>query len=380
MSFYTSKTYSRTAISIDKAIILGIPDGLYAVCLETNKYKIISNDLPTHDIWTVVLKRANGRRKNKCNWKNGRGGCQKAAIGRSEAERRLGTEICSSLSCCLHLAAHILKRLQLQIHLLVGISFCQPSLLLQTALRQKFAGRKTLCFALPYWFENIQGRKSYSGSIIHKKHAETCQILKGEKWHIWEDSDKITQQINGPTWDGLPAQPVTLMLSPKPVAVTSSSDFRDSNTHWLLIPKVETLPPFCLKWFLPHVASRVTLTDCVRAGLRNPGRKCVRQLNPVCVSSFLPYFKSFCFLSAWVTRGTTWNNNFYGTGVDISVCQQGQWTVLEFHIKTLMISKASTLGFLVKFFTWNSVTQPTNAESVSWPKLPPAGTHSLLLI
>lgn len=142
------------------------------------------------------------------------------------------------------------------------------SLLLQTALRQKFAGRKTLCFALPYWFENIQRQEILLWLDYSQKACRDLSDFEGREVTYWEDSDKITQQM-GLHGNGLPACPVTLMLSPKPVAVTSSSDFRE-RAILLTANSPSGDPPFCLKSFLPHFVSRVTLTDCLSAGLRTP--------------------------------------------------------------------------------------------------------------
>lgn len=74
----------------------------------------------------------------------------KVAIGIRETERPFGTEIRGISSCCLHLAAHILKRLQIQTHLLVGLSFCQlQSAAGDSSQTEVFRKKDTLlCFAL----------------------------------------------------------------------------------------------------------------------------------------------------------------------------------------------------------------------------------------
>lgn len=80
-------------------------------------------------------------------------------------------------------------------------------------------------------------------------------------------------------------------------------------------------------------------------------------------------------------RSTTWNNNFYGTGVDISECQQGKLTVLKFHIKTLTTPKAITTGFFGKtlHLKFCNTTIHSDAENPSlFPDQTPSSWNTLI--
>lgn len=103
--------------------------------------------------------------------------------------------------------------------------FVSSSLLLETALRQKFSGRKTLFFALPYWFESIHRQEILFWLNYSQKASTDLSDFEGRKVTYWEDSDKITQKIGLHGNGYLPALSQWCSAQ-KTVSVASSKDFR----------------------------------------------------------------------------------------------------------------------------------------------------------
>lgn len=239
--------------------------------------------MSTHNTPTVVLKRANGRRKHKHKCKNGRGGCQKVAIGTNEAERRLGTEICSSSSRCLHLAAHILKRLQTQIHLLVGLSFCQLQSAAGDSSQTEVCRKKDtlLCFTLSIW-EHTEAGNLILAQLFGKSKQRLVRFWR-EKSDIlrrqWQNNPE-----NRPTWEWFTCLPCHSDAQPRKQRLWLLTKISEREQYSLTTNLQRRNPPLLLKIISPTLCQQGQVDWLSKSWAENSlGTKSVRQFSPVCV-------------------------------------------------------------------------------------------------
>lgn len=206
------KTYSRTAISTDKAIILGVSDWPYVVCLETNKCKIISNDLSTQHS-NCCSKKGKWKKKEQVQREKWERRMSKGSNGNKWSwkepwNRNLQFIILLSSPCC----PHTLKTSDSP----PGGPFILSAPVCCWRQLSDRSSQEERHFALLYLyrFENIQRQKILFRLNYPQKACRDLSDFEGREVTYWEDSDKITQKI-GLYGNGLPAYPVTVMLSPE---------------------------------------------------------------------------------------------------------------------------------------------------------------------
>lgn len=92
--------------------------------------------------------------------------------------------------------------------------FVSSRLPLETALRWKCSGRKTLCFALPYWSENIQRQEILFWLNYSQKSKQRLVRFWRKKSDIlkrqWQNNPE-----NRPTCEWFTTHIVTVMLCPE---------------------------------------------------------------------------------------------------------------------------------------------------------------------
>lgn len=208
--------------------------------------------------------------RRNANGKNRRGICQKVTTGIRETERRFGTEICGVSSCCLHFAAHILKRLQIQTHLLVGLPFCQLQLAAGDSSQTEVFRKKDtlLCFTLSIW-EHTEAGNFILAQLFTKSKQRLVRFWR-------EKSDTLKRQWqnnpeNRPTCEWFTCLRCHSNAVPRIHCLWCLAKISEREQYSLITNLQRRNPPFCLKLFspfLPHFVSRVTSTDCLNPRLR----------------------------------------------------------------------------------------------------------------